>query len=254
MSTPSPSPSEQQSVIAVQLPRYRVRATYILLGVTVAVYLLQMLSQALLGADYLMLLGANNPIYIAEGQIWRLITPLFLHGSLMHIGFNMYALAIIGRDMESIMGGKRLTALYFATGFAGNVLSFLLTQSWSLGASTAIFGLATAEGVFIVQNRRFFGQRAQYLLKNTGLVIGINLLIGMSPGIDNWGHIGGLLGALLFAPLAGPKLKIKKEGAGSNVRYMLYDSHANLNTTRLAASLVVLVFGLLVVARLNAWL
>jgi rhomboid protease GluP len=134
---------------------------------------------------------------------------VFLHGSIYHIGFNMYALFIFGRGLESRFGHLRFAALYFLAAFAGNVLSFVLTPDASLGASTAIFGLITAEGIFLFQNRKLLGQQANRALGNIVMVAVINLILGMSPGIDNWGHVGGLLGGLLFAWFGGPRWKVE---------------------------------------------
>jgi len=92
-------------------------------------------------------------------------------------------------------------------GFGGNVLSMMFTEAPSLGASTAIFGLLGAQGVFIYQNRGLFGSMTQQALQSVIMIAGINLLFGfVSTGIDNWGHIGGLVGGLIFTWLGGPIL------------------------------------------------
>jgi len=80
----------------------------------------------------------------------------------------------------------------------------------SLGASTAIFGLIAAEGVFIVQNRKLLGTRVNRALINLLSIAGVNLLIGFTTtGVDNWGHIGGMLGGFLFAWFGGPRWKLE---------------------------------------------
>ncbi len=145
---------------------------------------------------------------IAAGQWWRLFTPMLLHGGIFHIGFNMYALYVLGPELERFYGGWRFFLLYLVAGFAGNVVSFVLSPYNSLGASTAIFGLLGAEGVFLYQHKKLFGQRAQRALMNIIFIAVINLAIGLSPGIDNWGHLGGLVGGTLFAWFGGPKLEV----------------------------------------------
>jgi rhomboid protease GluP len=128
----------------------------------------------------------------------------------MHIGFNMYALFLYGRGLEGRFGHWRFTLLYFLSAYAGNVLSFLVTPNPSLGASTAVFGLLAAEGIFIVQNRSLLGNRANRALMNVVYVAGINLLIGFSvAGIDNFGHLGGILGGILFTWFGGPRWKME---------------------------------------------
>jgi len=208
---PEPSPYEPRrpQVVRVGFPIVKPYVTYTLLVVTILVYLGQMASQSLMGLDVLTAYGIKYGPYIRMGQIWRFITPVFLHGSIYHIGFNMYALFLIGRGLESQYGHLRFTALYFLSAFAGNVLSFVLTPDPSLGASTAIFGLITAEGIFLYQNRKLLGQQANRALVNIVMVAVVNLLLGMSPGIDNWGHVGGLLGGLLFAWFGGPRWKVE---------------------------------------------
>jgi rhomboid protease GluP len=187
--------------------------TYTLLGITVLIFALQMLSETLMGSDYPAMLGMKENSLVAQGQIWRLLTPVFLHGSILHIGFNMYALWIIGGRMERAYGHGKFIALYFLSAYAGNVFSFLFQPSPSLGASTAIFGLLAAEGVLLYLNRKLIHD-ARSMLQNIITIGVINLIIGMTGGIDNWGHLGGLLGGLAFGWLAGPLLGAIPYGGG----------------------------------------
>jgi rhomboid protease GluP len=211
--TPTQGPqaqTPQQRTVQVAMPNVKPYATYIILAVTTLIYLLQVGLPYLLNADVVTALGVKDDVLIRAGQIWRLITPVFLHASILHIAFNMYALFIFGRGIEARYGHTRFILLYFLSGYAGNVMSFLLTASPSLGASTAIFGLISAEGVFIFQNRKLLGNRVNRSLMNLVYIAGINLLIGYSvPGVDNWGHIGGLLGGLIFAWFGGPRWKLE---------------------------------------------
>jgi rhomboid protease GluP len=121
----------------------------------------------------------------------------------------MYALYNIGPQLERHYGHWRYLALYVLSGFAGNVASFVMSPYPSLGSSTAIFGLLGAEGVFLYQNREWFGSGARRALNNVITIAVINLIIGLSPGIDNWGHMGGLIGGTLFAWLGGPLLRLE---------------------------------------------
>jgi rhomboid protease GluP len=187
--------------------------------VTILIFLLQMLAQYLnlnvmtpSGiADVVTALGMKDETLIRQyGQLWRLVTPVFLHASLLHIGFNMYALFLYGRSVEARFGHARFLLLYFLSGFAGNVLSFLLTPNPSLGASTAVFGLLAAEAVFILQNREMIGSRANRALMNLLVLAAINLFIGFTTsGVDNFGHLGGILGGVLFTWFGGPRWKVE---------------------------------------------
>ena len=208
--------------VAVKLPTLRPWVSYSLIGLSIIAFLLQQLSESIFGLDYLLVFGAKINEFIYAGEFWRLLTPMLLHGSIMHIAFNMYALFIIGPGLERHYGHIRFMMLYGISAIAGNAASFLLTPSPSLGASTAIFGLIAAQGIFILKNRFLFGRRSQRMLLNIGMIVVFNLIMGMSPGIDNWGHMGGLLGGLAFAWFSGPILKVDQEASGG---FHLDDRH-----------------------------
>ena len=146
------------------------------------------------------------------------VTSMFLHGSIMHIGFNMYALYILGRQLEPFYGPWRFLLLYLAGGFSGVVASYLLTVNPSLGASTATFGLLAAYGIFGLKNQKIFGERSRMIVRNAVQVIVINLLLGLSPGIDNWGHLGGALGGLALAWFGGPVLGAERKEMAIHIR------------------------------------
>lgn len=216
MSSELHSPEEGQTIpesgtpqwVTVKAPGLKPWVTYSFMGVTIALFLLQMLTQTIFGRDLVAFWGAKVNVYILNGQFWRLFTPMLLHGSIMHIGFNMYALYIFGPGLERYYGHVRFFALYVLSGFAGNVLSMVFTPATSLGSSTAIFGLLAAQGVFFYQNQRLFGKNAQRALSQIAVIAVINFLIGLSPAIDNWGHLGGFIGGLSFSWMAGPKLQV----------------------------------------------
>ncbi|HEY61720.1 MAG TPA: rhomboid family intramembrane serine protease [Anaerolineae bacterium] len=205
----TPPPQVAPRRIAIQMTKNKPIATYVILAITVAIYFFQMGTQYLFNVDIPAAYGMKVNEMIARGQFWRLLTPIFLHGSILHIGFNMYALYLFGPSLERYYGKSRFIVLYFLSGFAGNVFSMMFSTSPSLGSSTAIFGLLGAQGVFIHQNRDILGERSSGALKSIISVAVINLLIGLSPGIDNWGHVGGLLGGTLFAWFAGPLLTLE---------------------------------------------
>jgi rhomboid protease GluP len=204
---PPASTAPQQ--VPVRTPQVTPMVTYTLLGVSVFIYALQWASQSFLGFDYPSALGLKVNELIIQGQLWRLFTPMFLHGSILHIALNMYALLAFGPQLERYYGHTRYLALYVVSGFAGNVASFLFSAAPSLGASTAIFGLLGAEAIFLYRNRKLFGSSAQRALTNLIVIAVINLVYGMAgSGIDNWGHIGGLVGGVLFAWFGGPVLEV----------------------------------------------
>jgi rhomboid protease GluP len=248
-SSPDLEPVPAPQTVRVRMPSIPTTVTYVLIGITVAVYLLQMASVALWGyaiydIGWLEIYGARINESIRAGELWRLITPVFLHGSLMHIFFNMYALFNIGSFLERQFGHGRFFLLYFLGAFAGNVFSFLLTGegSISVGASTAVFGLIGAQAVFLYQNRELFGEQSRQMIGSTVFIIVINLFIGLSPRIDNWGHIGGLLGGALFAWFASPRWMV----VGMPPEMSLHDEREARDTVT-GAGIVAVVFGLLAV-------
>ena len=207
VSSPPPS-SPSPATYSVRFPQGQPYVTYALLAVTIVVYLLQMAGKLFYGFDVVAAAGMKSNAAIEAGQWWRLIAPIFLHGGIFHIGFNMYALYVLGPSLERFYGRLGFLLLYLVAGVAGNVFSFMFSTYNSLGASTAIFGLLAAQGVFLYQHRDLFGKSAQRSLMNVLFIAVINFVIGLSPGIDNWGHLGGFIGGALFAWFAGPKMEI----------------------------------------------
>jgi membrane associated rhomboid family serine protease len=154
--------------------------------------------------DKLVNLGATFPAAIVvQHQYWRLITSMFLHGSLLHILFNMYALYLFGYLVESAFGKARFIAIYFVSGFLASVTSFLFIppNTAGVGASGAIFGLL---GAWVAYNYRRRGSPlASMHLRNAMFLVVLNLVIGVSvPGIDLSAHIGGFIAGMACGTVA----------------------------------------------------
>jgi len=188
-----------------------------LIALSIIFFVLQNITEWLFGYDLLLIYGAKINQFILQGEIWRFLTPAFLHGSIVHLGFNMYAIYSIGPSLERKYGGTSFILLYVIGAIFGNVFSFLFSPNISLGASTAIFGLIAAQGVYIYKNRHLLGRAAKPLLTNVLFMIAVNLFLGLSPGIDNWAHMGGLAGGFLYAWFAGPSFGISENMFGENV-------------------------------------
>lgn len=156
-----------------------------------------------------LLLGANYFKLVKAGQIWRLVTSMFLHWSLIHFLVNMYSLKIIGTQIENLMGKVKYITIYLVSGICGALLSCLIYSDYvSAGASGAIFGLLGALLYFGYHYRTYLGAA---LSTQIIPIIIINLAIGFIPGlsIDNACHIGGLVGGLLCAMALGVSEKSK---------------------------------------------
>jgi rhomboid protease GluP len=227
-------------MVRVRMPYTKPWVTYTIMGLTIFIYLLQLAGQYLLGADYVTFYGVKVNELIAAGEVWRLFTPMLLHGSILHIAFNMYALFAFGTRLELFYGHWRFLAMYVVAGFAGNVLSYAFSPAASLGASTAIFGLLGAEGVFLFRNWKLFGNAARRDLQNLVILLVVNLVIGLNARFDNWGHLGGLIGGIAFAWLAGPLLEIGFDEKGPVFR----DQHGDREAV-IAAVVVAMGFAIL---------
>lgn len=145
-------------------------------------------------------LGAKVNDFIVDGQTWRLLSATFLHIGAMHLLFNLYALYALGPLVEGYFGHARFLAIYIVAGLLGSIASFAFSSAVSAGASGAVFGLAGATIVYFLRYRDNFGQRGRAILQNMFVVIGLNLVFGLSmSNIDNWGHMGGLVGGAVAA-------------------------------------------------------
>jgi membrane associated rhomboid family serine protease len=143
--------------------------------------------------------GANIGGEIFEPSVYRIFTVALLHGSLMHLLFNMYALYLFGPRLEQQVGGSAFAVLYLAAAGAGGLLSMVLGGAgFSVGASGAIFGLFGAWMFVAWKMRKSPGGRAMF--NQLGFLMGINILLPfISPGIDWLGHLGGFIAGVGIA-------------------------------------------------------
>jgi rhomboid protease GluP len=139
--------------------------------------------------------GANFAPLTVHGEWWRLMTSMFLHGGLLHLAFNMWALHDNGKLVERVFGNVHFLVIYFGSGLAGSLASLAWRQdAVSVGASGAIFGVFGALLAFALRQRTRLTHFFRRLKANVLLFIGISLGLGfMVPGIDNGAHLGGLL-------------------------------------------------------------
>lgn len=148
--------------------------------------------------------GVYGP-YIRNGEYYRLITGIFLHGGIIHLLFNCYALWIIGTQIENYMGKIKYIIIYLFSGIMGSLFSITFSNSLSIGASGAIFGLLGSMLYFGYHYRVYLGN----VLKSQIIpLIVFNLVLGfMLNGVDNFAHIGGLIGGALITVSLGVKYK-----------------------------------------------
>lgn len=180
-----------------------------LLAAILAGYLLEMWAGGTNDAQVTLQLGANQAAAVWAGQWWRLVASMFLHGGLLHLLVNGWALYQIGSLFELWLGSSRLLATYFVSGIAGSFASVLWNtfgrgdlERLSVGASGAIFGLLGALIAFLLRRRSRLAPFAKSLLTQLVFWAGLNLVLGATlPMIDNSAHIGGLLAGLAIGLL-----------------------------------------------------
>lgn len=148
--------------------------------------------------DYYLTGGMNYDLVVEQGEYFRFLTCMFLHGDVEHIAMNMLGLVTAGVQVESYLGALRTAIIYFASGAGGSILSLLFHQGErqiiSIGASGAVFGLLVSSA--IIQNKK----QGKSLGRAIGFVL-IYALVTYSEGIDLTGHLGGAIGGAIAAGL-----------------------------------------------------
>ena len=169
-------------------------ATMTLVAINIAVYLITVFQGAGVGrpGGSFFENGALVGLLVSDGEWWRLVTAMFLHASVLHIAFNMFALYWLGSVVEEAIGTRRFLLVYFASGLAGSAgaLVFSSPVAVTVGASGAIFGIMGALLVLEYMTTGSFAGQAM------GLIV-INMVITFTiPNISVGGHLGGLIGGI----------------------------------------------------------
>jgi rhomboid protease GluP len=180
--------------------------TYALLAINLVIFVLMELSGGSMNEATLIAFGVKSNAAIDQGEIWRFITPVFIHIGVLHLVLNSYALWIVGQQVERFYGSARFITLYVLMGISGVAGSYLYSpNALSAGASGAIFGLFGVLLVFGIRHKHNVPPFLSRAIRSGILpVIGINLVIGfLIPVIDNAAHIGGLLAGMTLAAVVG---------------------------------------------------
>ena len=187
--------------------------TLTLIALNVVVFLVEVILSGFsvnVSTTTLIVMGAMfPPLMQSAADLYRLVTPMFLHMDLMHLLFNMVALYSVGEVLERVLGKGNYLLLYFIAGITGNAASYVAAMMFSngmavsAGASTSVFGLFVAVallGVLHKGNRSFFAQFSKGMLSVIAINVVYTLLV---PGISVSGHLGGAVGgaiAMLMVP------------------------------------------------------
>ena len=184
--------------------------TPILVFINVGVFLLMALRGLgfiFFSPEVLLDWGACYGPMVVEGQWWRLLTAVFLHSGVAHLCANMVWLILVGIDLEWKMGRTMYLFVYLLSGLSGSLTSILWDgQTIGVGASGAIMGLFGAFIALLITGV-YPKEFVKFLLINAGIFVGINLLMGLSGGIDNAAHIGGLLCGFILGLVVSPFVK-----------------------------------------------
>lgn len=163
--------------------------------------------------------GAINGQLVKNGDIYRLITYMFLHGGIIHIFLNMYSLYVVGPRVEDFFGKWKFALIYLISGIGSGLLSIGLGDYTSVGASGAIFGLF---GALIYFGNNYRGYIGAMIKSQVVPIVIYNLLMGFFiPGIDMWGHVGGLITGLITANMLGT-IENKKYDIKNIILFIIY--------------------------------
>jgi rhomboid protease GluP len=214
--------------------RYPV-VTIALIAACVGLYALAVKWTAASWGETLLAMGANSAPAVRAGELWRLLSSAFLHGSITHLLVNMLAIQSFGGLMEAVLGWRRYLILYAAAALGGSLASALAGTSLSVGASGALWGLMAAGFALVRPHHELFPKRiASQLRQRLVVVLLLNIVISFLPGIDFYAHFGG---GLVGFGLAAAGLLTPRAAAGA--------PHGEPVQVRLLA---VLVAGLMVAA------
>ena len=221
--------SDNEKIEEVFREKYPV-VTYTLIGICIIMYILPIV----LGmSNYFLNRFCIYKPLILMGQYYRLFTGAFLHANIFHLAFNCYALYIIGSQLESFLGKFKYLIVYLFSVLTGSLMSVIfLGNGASVGASGAIFGLMGSLVYFGYHYRVYLGNVVKTQI--IPLIV-TNLMLGfLISGIDNFGHIGGLIGGVLITIALGVKYKSsnfeKINGYILSIIYLVFLIYMAVNT------------------------
>lgn len=184
---------------------YWPRLTIALILINTVVFIAQLIGGALESKESIIAAGALERSAVLEGEVWRLLSAVFLHGGFDHLLGNCFALYVLGMAVEHAFGVSRSFVIYLLCGIFASIISIVAAPGPSVGASGAIFGLMSLTAVF------FYRYRKLVFLKDNrlGLVLlvwaGFQFFTGaMSPMVDNFAHLGGFAAGAVVGLFARP--------------------------------------------------
>ena len=195
----APSPWERgEAVREALLYPVQPKLTFILISISVCIFLVQFVSKD--QYQQIRELTIVTPLGLLQHQWWRLLTTTFVHGSLLHLAFNMYALYALGQGAERIWGRGRFLAIYIIAAIGGTCLAMAIQPFPCVGASGAICGIFTGEAAWVFYNRGHLDPRA-FSAWNRNFLVNVVLIafISFFPGVSWAAHLGGAIAGLAIA-------------------------------------------------------
>lgn len=207
--------------------KYNFRLVYLLIGINIAMFLLTFVFTEVVGSRNLALelLGAEYFPDLIAGQLWRTVTASFLHAGILHLFINMWSLYSVGSIIERFYGSKKLFTIYILTAITSSLLSLgviafayfsggraHVTFPISVGASGAIFGLVGVilgnkfkKNTYSVSLDNYINSGSLWIFVAYNILLGFGInLAGNTSFINNWAHLGGLIGGILLGMLLEP--------------------------------------------------
>jgi rhomboid protease GluP len=185
-------------------------AVLILIVMNVLAFLLEISAGGWNDPDVLHRMGALEPYAVVNGEYWRLLTALFLHGGFLHLGFNLFALYVLGPPLEQAIGTMRFAACYLISGLGSSVGVVALTTlgfiqaTQVIGASGCIMGVVGAWAGFLLRHRH--APLAKQRLANIGLIVAIQIAFDLStPQVSMAAHMCGLAAGFLLGLILAPR-------------------------------------------------
>lgn len=172
--------------------------TYTLMAISISVFILEQISPSL--HEYIYTNGVlHGYSVVMRGELSRLVSSTFLHSNMMHITMNMLSLLIVGRVVEKLFSKFAYLSLYFLSAFFGSFSAIYMDLGvQAVGASGAIFGLFGALAGFAFVHRNTMRKQFIAFMKNFGLILLLNLGIGLAvPSISIAAHVGGLIAGMI---------------------------------------------------------
>lgn len=200
----------KDTILGFLIPCKELFITVIIIDANILIFLIMVFS----GLGFLsfsptdlLLWGANYRPITTNGEWWRLLTCIFLHGGIMHLFANIYGLLFVGIFLEPRLGRQKYAAVYLVTGVLASLASLWWHEATaSVGASGAIFGLYGAL-LALIQQKVFPKDFSKAFQASILIFVGFNLLHGLSGGIDNAAHVGGLASGFIMGLILAPQLK-----------------------------------------------